>query len=102
MNVLNRSSLAELQPVAGEAVQTLSVADDAVAFETFPEACTKVWVSVTGNSVSVTLDGETEPDTAVGIALPANYAEVWSKAMAQAASFHQRGGAATVFGQPLA
>ena len=102
MNVLNRSSLAELVPVGGEAAQELTVASDPIAFATFPATCTKVWVSVATNSVSVTLDGVTAPDTAVGIALPANYAEVWSKTMAEAASFHQRGGAAVVFGQPLA
>jgi hypothetical protein len=99
-NVRVNSDLSEQTPAG--TMQELTVASTPIAFAAFGDTVRYVWVSVATQSVSVTFDGVTDPDTSVGMALPANYSEVWSKTLAEAASFHQRGGAATVFGQPMA
>jgi len=100
MNVKNRSSLAELRPAG--TMQELTVAHSPVSFAALPETSRYVWITVATQSVSVSVDGVTAPDTAVGIGLAVNYEGLWSKETAAAASFHQRGGAAVVYGQPMA
>ena len=100
MNVKDRSSLAELRPVGTG--QALTSSDTPQSFTSFGD-CRAVLMTVRTQAISVTVDGETSPDAAVGLNLPAGDVRLWSKEAAEAMSIHQSaGGAATVYAQGMA
>ena len=100
MNVLKTNDLSVLKPVGTG--QAMTSSDTPQSFTAFAAAAKCVLVTVRTQAVSVTMDGVTAADSAVGLNLPIGYVGLFSVEAATAMSIHQSaGGAATVYAQAM-